>query len=214
MNNFPNHCCGDCFARLNRFIGGVLALTLVASMGFAAQAAAIPGKIPANDRKGHITKADIEFFQHWEGEVDKGDQELRTAIEDGVKECDVAKRSPAAVKKVFKKSLAALIPEAEALGGLWGDLENRAEDIDSRRMSYSDARYRYIVGASSSLLAHAFAVRRSGDEFGLKQAAEALGRLDCSIKGHVGNYEKERTEEQKVFPEAIGHLEFVVAHEP
>ncbi|MBS1877925.1 MAG: hypothetical protein JST31_00275 [Actinobacteria bacterium] len=196
----------------------LLAAVLVLCLSVVAAAASgiptAPGPLPAHEGKGRIKKGDIEFFTHWEAEADKADETYRQGVESFAKGCVAVKRAPAQARPPFKKAVRGFIPVAEKLEALWADLDTAAQALDGRRHSYSNPKFVYIVGSTSDLLSHDFFERKMGVEGGLKIAAEHLARLDCSVAGQLADYRHEREAEQKDFPEAIKHLEFVVEHEP
>lgn len=199
-------------------VAGALVLSLAIAVG-TAQAGApglphVPGPLPPNNGKGRITKADIEFFEHWEKEADKADETFRQGISALSKGCVVVKRGPAAARPPFKRAVKGFVPIAGKLEGLWEDLDKAAKALDQRSHAYANAKIEFIVGSTSDLLSHDFFERKIGVESGLKVAAENLVELNCSVAGPLADYEHERAAEQKDFPESIAHLKFALEHEP
>ncbi|MBS1884715.1 MAG: hypothetical protein JSS97_17340 [Actinobacteria bacterium] len=199
-------------------LAGALVLSLAIAVATAAAAAPglphVPGPIPPNNGKGRITKADIEFFEHWEKEADKADETYKQGVSALAKGCVVVKKGPAVARPPFQRAVKGFIPVAGKLEGLWEDLDTAAKALDQRSHAYSDAKLEFIVGSASDLLSHDFFERKMGVESGLKVAAENLAELNCSVAGPLADYEHERAAEQKDFPESIGHLRFALEHEP
>lgn len=199
-------------------VAAALVLSLVIAVA-TAQAGApglpkVPGPIPPNNGKGRITKADIEFFERWEKEVDKADETYKRGIAALSKACVQVKKGPAVARPPFQRAVRGFVPVAAKLEGLWEDLDKAAEALDHRSHAYADARIKFIVGSASDLLAHDFFERKMGVEGGLKEAAENVAELNCSVADQLAEYERERAAEQKDFPESIGHLEFALEREP
>ncbi len=199
-------------------VAGALVLCLAIAVA-TAQAGApglpnVPGPIPPNNGKGRITKADIEFFEHWEKEVDKADETYKQGIAALSKGCVQVKKGPAVARPPFQRAVRGFVPVATKLEGLWEDLDKAAKALDHRSHAYSNAKIEFIVGSASDLLSHDFFERKMGVEDGLKAAAEKLSELNCSVADQLAGYERERAAEQKDFPESIRHLKFALEHEP